>query len=55
MTKKHFERIAAILDFHASNPESDIEDVANDLADVYAEANGRFDRARFLEACGFSK
>ena len=30
-----------------------LENLAEQLADILANENDRFDRARFLEACGF--
>lgn len=56
MTKKDFEAIAEVIREvrHGENCSSysDVsEAIARGLADVCAENNGRFDRARFLRAC----
>jgi hypothetical protein len=62
MTKKHFEAIARILsnlygydmssiDFDAGFNRA-IERAAEDLADYFMDENPRFDRQRFLTACG---
>jgi hypothetical protein len=51
MTKKDFELIAAVL--RANSTETVVrERVALDFADELAATNPRFDRARFLRACG---
>jgi len=58
MTKKHFEAIAAIFHTQMSNPtiphESRVTLIATAQmqADYFAAENPRFDRARFLKACG---
>lgn len=59
VSKKHFEAIAAEL--HAarkldSNPPARqaVERVAEGLANIFARENPRFDRARFLKACGLT-
>lgn len=53
MTQKHFIALAALV---ASVKEQGgsigYEKLANDLADICAESNERFDRTRFLAACG---
>lgn len=50
MTKQHFDMIARVL----LNRSSDVPVmlVAKDLADIFVEANPRFNRQRFLIACG---
>lgn len=55
MTKKHYEAIANIIVSQYDN--ANINDygryrIACELADYFASDNPRFDRARFLEACG---
>jgi hypothetical protein len=62
MTKKDFELIAAALwrskPLAILNPKADAvrqsvyEMCARNLADALATTNPRFDRARFLQACG---
>lgn len=64
MTKKHFEAIAQTLrdEFEATLPSADpefirgaayaLEETAKSLADYFARENPRFDRDRFLTACG---
>jgi hypothetical protein len=62
MTKKHFESIAAILARHktwaplgrSAKPVRGaiVGSLARDLADYFATENPRFDRYRFLRACG---
>lgn len=67
MAKKHFEAIAEALKARKPNDNKDVwegeEDYFNGLisqwrgdceamADVLAEFNDQFDRARFLAACG---
>lgn len=63
MTKKHFEMLANIMKF-AKPPEdrgfnklvsallSYHSDICNSLADGCQSENPRFDRQRFLKACG---
>lgn len=67
MTKQHFEAIAAILrdrkidgDYAmeidqdwAKGVTAATEATADDLADYFKSINPRFDRTRFLTACGF--
>jgi len=58
MTKRHFESIAAIIAYEhrlargAARPEGLTENIAHKLADYFANENPRFDRQRFLVACG---
>lgn len=52
MTKRHFIAIAAILKSEHS-PGQSSQAVAIRLADYFANENPRFDRQRFLTACGF--
>jgi hypothetical protein len=56
MTKKHYEAIAAA--FHAyisTNTGTNIaKPIAKDLADYFAAENPKFDRERFLAACGIT-
>lgn len=56
MTKKHFEAIAAILlSMPGCKTKEDYRhynDLCGKFADLFQSENPRFDRARFLEACG---
>lgn len=62
MTKKHFQAIASLFTWRAGHNYSPIDfdagynqavsDIANDLADYFAIENERFDRTKFLTACG---
>jgi len=60
MTRKHFEDIAAIiagdLASHRNTPIAyyAIRNVALSLADQFRRENPRFDRVRFLKACGLT-
>lgn len=51
MTKKDFEAIARILKSKDGRIDA-VEMIAEDLADLFAADNPRFDRDRFIEACG---
>ena len=56
MTKKHFIEIAATIKALHGLVGADtatLNAVATKLAAVFKEANPRFDKARFLAACGF--
>ena len=48
MTRKHFKATAETI--KAAN---DKREIAEGLAAIFAKENPRFDRARFMEACGF--
>jgi hypothetical protein len=53
MTKKDFELIAkAVKEITADSYKQTREDKANLFADALALTNPRFDRAKFLTACG---
>lgn len=55
MTKKHFEFIAATIAAmpgHAPSLRAQKESCARSFADALTKENPRFDRARFLKACG---
>lgn len=60
MSKRHFEAVARVLrdaleheQFADSRAGARVaESIARELADVFADENPRFDRARFLRACG---
>lgn len=53
-TKRHFEAIAAIFRAWTDDPcyEDDLTCIARDFADLFGEHNERFDREKFLSACG---
>lgn len=57
MTKKDFEAIAEVMRDARRQLDCDpgcvdaMDYISRGLADVCAENNGRFDRARFLRAC----
>ena len=60
MNRKHFEAIAAMMKEHCLSLVEDERDVGHDtlwhivrseLADICADANPRFDRKRFVNAC----
>ncbi len=61
MTKKHFEAVAAAIEAQLTEGRDEWERglnagilrTAQGLAKYYAEQNPRFDRQRFLAACGF--
>lgn len=59
LTKKHFKAIAeiirtsrdVIITYTSNKPIAEC-DVAEHLADYFATQNPRFDRQKFLDACG---
>lgn len=55
MTKKHFEAVAARIRQTAQDPAmlAGAMIAARIFADMAAQDNPRFDRARFMAACGF--
>ena len=55
LSRKVYEAQAAIIKKHVPKAGRDFcYEMATDLADYYGKDNPRFDRARFLEACGLS-
>ena len=53
MSRKHFNALAESLKWHAEKLPPDLFwDLVDDIADVCARSNGRFDRQRFRRACG---
>lgn len=53
MTKRHFEAIAEVIQNEPDcGDEYTARHIAEALATLFAEMNPRFDRARFLRACG---
>lgn len=56
MTRKHFEVIAESIkkDYIASNYSVTVASVAIGLANVFRDQNPRFDRTKFLRACGLN-
>lgn len=62
MTRKDYQLIAAVfqkanetLTGTGTDRETIIATIADDIADVLATDNPRFDRARFLKACGLGE
>ena len=56
MTKKHYIAIAHVLKTQLSNPNVySVEDVCRTLAHYFATDNPKFDRQRFLDACGIKE
>jgi hypothetical protein len=63
MTKKHYEAIASILAKYKNAPLYEVdysdyrtaEHIATDLSKYFATDNPKFNRARFLQACGIEK
>lgn len=58
MTKKHFEAIASKIAATKAIANTDrerinLQNLACRLADSFEQANPRFDRTRFINACGF--
>jgi len=64
MTRKHFEAVAEAILAEKTLAEvssrgagldrvKGVERIASNLANVFAQTNDRFDRARFMTACGF--
>lgn len=47
MTRRDYIKVAAIIKARGADV-----DLANDFADLFEEDNERFDRERFLAACG---
>lgn len=53
MTKKDFEKLAAVIKAgRTSDPDEYADKTARSTADTLATMNARFDRDRFLKACG---
>lgn len=54
MTQKDFEAVAETLNYTGTTTHNwqAVSLIANDLADTFATINPRFDRDRFLVACG---
>ena len=54
MTRKDFELIAGVIKGQRKphNDTETIEELAREMADALAGTNDRFDRAKFLKACG---
>ena len=56
-TRQHYKAIAEIIKTREDLPYGSVyrqatSDIANDLSDYFASDNKRFDRGRFLSACG---
>lgn len=59
LTKKHFEALAEIIktvkdDVGDRTVDSVLHQIARDVADFSQVENSRFDRNRFLRACGLN-
>jgi hypothetical protein len=55
MSRKHYEQVAACFKRNTEHGDAaTLNAVANDLASMFKADNPRFDRARFLNACGLS-
>lgn len=57
MTKKHFIQLANMIKERMATAEGSKEvsalvGIAKDMADMFQAENSRFDRCRFLSACG---
>lgn len=50
MTRKNFIAIAAVI--AAAGPHATPADIARKLAVIFKDDNSRFDREKFLAACG---
>lgn len=55
MTKKDYVAIAAIIVEHKNDRYRPAHTIALALAGYFATDNARFDRARFLRACGIEE
>lgn len=55
MTKKHYEAIACEISFLFGRNRTCAEIIAHRLADYFQQDNPRFDRERFLKACGIEQ
>lgn len=60
MTKKHFEMLAQLIKEHSAevyskenSPARAMHTLAEKLANKLTQENPRFDRSRFLRACGY--
>lgn len=51
MSRKHYVKFAEMVKF-LNLDIKDKAEVANEMADIFAGDNSRFDRGRFLTACG---
>lgn len=54
--QRHYEAIAAVIarQGHSFPLSNALDTTARELADMFAADNDRFDRARFLAACGLA-
>jgi len=59
MSRKQYRDMAAVIkevgDYNLDSAEAALEAIASGLATVFVIDNPRFDRARFLEACGIEQ
>ena len=55
-TKKHFEAVAKTIkaqDTENYDVFKAVREIARDMANMFQASNERFDRNRFMQACGF--
>jgi hypothetical protein len=57
MTRKDFKLIAEVFYDHlrTHGPEVEVEALAHRMSEKLVQTNPRFDKAKFLEACGIVK
>lgn len=56
MTKKDYEQLANILNYHNKGlSQATIEPLIQSLCGVYELENNKFDRKKFLTACGLEQ
>jgi len=56
MTKKHYTAIASIMLSESMNtPYGYRKEISNKLANFFEQDNPKFDRERFLSACGINE
>jgi hypothetical protein len=52
MTRKHFQLVADVMKSYIGS--DDHVHICRSLASEFAEINSRFDRAKFMQACGYN-
>lgn len=56
LTRKDFKAVAEIIRSNRRDGvESTLDNAAYELADYFATQNPRFDRSRFMQACGLAE